>query len=247
MPTTEQYEDIQWALDCLLPLQSGYHRSRRYYQGVHQRMIQNDRLANIFGRLFRDFRLKLCKPVVDSLSDRLQVSGFSAPDADGEDTNAQDVWKRNRMARRSGQVHLEAISVGDAFVLVWPDDANRPTFYPHRAHEVAVDYSTTEPGLITRAAKLWKADADTVRLTIYYPDRVERYVSRRVTSSGSQLPARQYADPYYTGSGLLEQSDVDLYGDGGQFVQQAQPQSSEAITVDKSKSFTEYRGDGAPV
>lgn len=237
----EQLEDIQWALDNLLPYQSGYHRARRYYQGAHQRMIDNERLKNIFGRLFRDFRLNLCKPVVDSLVDRLQVSGFST--GENEEQNALDVWKRNHMARRAGQVHLEAIMAGDAYVLVWPNEMNRPTLYPHRAHEVVVDYSSAAPGFITRAAKLWRPDADTVRLTVYRPERVERYVARRLVSGG--LPSTQPVDPYYQGSDLLASTDVDLYGDGGQFFPTGSGGSQEGVAgVDKAQSFTEYTDDG---
>jgi len=238
----EQLEDIQWALDSLLPLQSGYSRARRYYQGTHQRMIDNERLKNIFGRLFRDFRLNLCKPVVDSLVDRLQVSGFSSGDT--EEQNAADVWKRNHMARRAGQVHLEAITAGDAYVLVWPDETNRPTIYPHKAHEVAVDYSASEPGLITRAAKLWRPDEDTVRLTVYRAERVERYVARRLISGG--LPATQPVDPYYQGSELLATTERDLYDDGGQFFPTGEA-TEGAAGVDKAQSFTEYRDDGPAV
>jgi hypothetical protein len=177
--TEEQTSDLRWALDSLGSRLQAYRRYRNYYDGLHTLMISSARLKTVFGHLFHDFRLNLCPAVVDSLVDRLQISSFSS--GEDEDQDAMDLWKRNRMHRRAGQLHLEAVAAGDAYLLVWPNEREQVTFYPHKSHEVAVDYSKEEPGLIVKAAKWWKDEEGNTRVNLYYPDRVEKYEARRNT------------------------------------------------------------------
>jgi hypothetical protein len=50
--------------------------------------------------------------------------------------------------------------------------------YPNRAAAVSVWYDAEIPGRIVRAAKMWRAEDGRARLNFFYPDRVEKYVSR---------------------------------------------------------------------
>ena len=277
--------DVAWALGEISKRGKTAQAHRAYYDGDQRRMIEDDRLRSIFANLFDDFRLNLCKPVVDALVDRLQVNSFSSPEAEaekkrrvaerrraelerkrqeaalrmaalaggsatappqeerpaGEDgegagpaenpeprtpdrtpnrvatmlaarsaasrevpprpeagqeeegeiddagREAEEIWERNRMRRRSGQVHLEAGAAGNSFVLVWPDETDFPIFYPQGAHEIAVQYDKEKPGRIVKAAKAWREAIQTesgkkepgVRVNLYYPDRIEKYAARK--------------------------------------------------------------------
>jgi len=65
---------------------------------------------------------------------------------------------------------------GDAFVIVWPDAQGVPRLYPQAANLCAVTYDDDAPGTIVKAAKLWHdAVRELWRLTLYYPDRIEKY------------------------------------------------------------------------
>lgn len=148
-------------------------------------MISSTRLKTIFGKLFNDFRLNLCSPVVDSLSDRLQVASFSS--AGEESERAGEIWRRNRMQRRAGQTHVEAISAADAYALVWPNDRGEAVIFPHKAHEVAVEYDPESPGKIVRAAKSWR-EKGCKRLNLYYPDRIEKWRARLLAPTSIERP-----------------------------------------------------------
>lgn len=171
--TKEQQEAVRWATQTLGDRQKSYRLYRDYYSGKQPLMIHKDRLEKVFRGLFADFRLNLCSAVVDSLSDRLQVQSFSAGETEAAD--ALDIWKRNRMRRRQGHIHLEAIASGDAYAVVWPDDKQRAVIYPNKPTEVCVEYDPESPGTLTRAAKLWKERDGAHYLTLYYPDRIEKY------------------------------------------------------------------------
>jgi hypothetical protein len=178
----KQRESLKWALDGLKDTASKDLIYRDYYNGVHELMIESERQKKIFGYLFAHFHMNLCLPVVDSLVDRLQISGFSEDGKEGVVQDAFDIWKRNRMARRAGQVHLEAVSVGNAYVLVWPNKNQEATFYPQKAHEMIVEYDPDEPGKITKAAKFFERK-DKYRVNLYFEDRIEKYETDKKTKA----------------------------------------------------------------
>jgi hypothetical protein len=185
-----QRESLKWALENLKETANDNLIFRDYYDGRHELMIERDRRKNLFGHLFNHLHMNLCSPVVDSLVDRLQISGFSEDGKEGVVQDAFDLWKRNRMPRRSGQIHLEAVSVGNSYVIVWPNKNQEATFYPQKAHEVAVEYDSDEPGKITKAAK-WFERKDKYRLNLYFENRIEKYEADKKTKTSADEKNRK--------------------------------------------------------
>lgn len=105
---------------------------------------------------------------------------------------AWDAWQANRMDGRQSDVHEGALRDGEYFVIVdWDAENDRPRFTPHqryvdpqydgdgfgcKAHYPADD--DTQP--MEYASKRWTehlgGGKTRQRMTLYYPDRVERYV-----------------------------------------------------------------------
>lgn len=93
-------------------------------------------------------------------------------------SDANRIWRRNRMAIRAGELHKEVLKCGDAYMIVWPDARGRAVMYPNRAANVSVTYDKDSPGKIAWAAKYWRTADKRIRLNLFYPDRIEKYVSR---------------------------------------------------------------------
>lgn len=166
---------------------TAYDKPKRYYNGDHDLAFATKKFVNSFGSLFREFALNLCPAVVDALKDKLIVTGFR-PET-GDDATAEkawQIWQQNRMGTRSGQVHKEAVRAGDAYVIVWVDTQQRVTIYPQPAEQCTVCYDTESPGTLLWAAKYWETSNRTVRLNMYYPDRIERYESGKYNGSIDQ-------------------------------------------------------------
>src|SRR6478672_8903332 len=161
--------DLQTALDNFRLNAARYAKYQRYYDGNHDLAFASDKFQNTFGSLFREFALNLCPVVCDAMRDKLRIAGWSGD---------SDIWTRSRMGLRSGEVHKEALRSGDAYVIVWPDAAGRATLFPNRAANVTVCYDEESAGEILWAAKWWTTRDKRVRVNLFYPDRVERYVSR---------------------------------------------------------------------
>jgi hypothetical protein len=177
--TDEQWSEVEWAIHDLIDRATDYRLYRRYYDGDHQAVLSTDEFRNAFERVFAEFRDNLCPRVVDGKVDRLQLTGFGT-DKDEETARiaADAIWQRNLLERRQGEVHLEALKMGDAWLMIWPDEVGFPVWYPHLAETIAVRWSSVTPGQVELAAKCWNARMEGVkywRVNLYYEDRIEKY------------------------------------------------------------------------
>lgn len=170
--------DIAWALADLRAREVNYTRYTDYYRGIHRLSFATDKFRDAFGVLLSAFADNLCKTVVNTLADRLQVTGF-ASDREGKQPaiDAWDMWQANRMDRRSGEVHTEALRCGDGFLIVWPGPDGAPRMIPQKAAQIVVEYDSEEPGVLVKAAKCWLDNFRRWRLNLYYPDRIEKYAT----------------------------------------------------------------------
>ena len=181
-------EHIQEAVEHFRSRTATYTRAERYYAGDHDLAFATDKFKNAFGTLFREFAMNLCPAICDAVRDKLRVTGFSLDGGDegtaGELTaNARRIWSAGKMRLRAGEVHKEALKCGDAYMIVWPDAAGNAALYPNRASTCTVTYDDEHPGRIVRAAKYWRTADKRLRFNLFYPDRIEKYVSKRDSDS----------------------------------------------------------------
>jgi hypothetical protein len=149
-----------------------------YYNGKQPLTYTTDRYKNAFAKMVQSFKENMCPTVVDSVADRLIVTGFEVEGSDAENTGQLiwDIWKNNRLEIRSGDIHQEAVKCGNAYLIVWPNSNGYPTFHPQSSDSFIVHYDEDED-FIDWAAKIWITDQKLARLTVYYADRVERFIS----------------------------------------------------------------------
>lgn len=192
--------DLEKALKQLKENQTKYTKTTRYYKGDHDLAFASAKFKNAFGSLFREFALNLCPGVCDAVRDKLRIENFNIEKGDKSLPEAAwEIWQRNRMGTRAGQVHKEAVKNGDAYAMVWVDPQKRVTIYPQGAANCTVFYDEETPGKILWAAKTWQTSEKKTRLNLYYADRIERYISTQKTTD--ELP---------DANGL-----IDFTGDGG--------------------------------
>jgi hypothetical protein len=183
--STESKAIIKQALLDLKNRAGLYTRYERYYRGAHDLMFATEKFRNAFGFLFRAFSDNMMPAVVDAVADKLQVTGYRIEAGESKlSDEAWALWQRNRMDARAGEVHQEALRQGDAYVIVWPDADGNVMIYPNRAALCTVCYDDEIPGKIIWGAKLWFTLKMQVRLNLYFPDRIEKYVTSQVMPNG---------------------------------------------------------------
>lgn len=178
-------DELLWAVEQYKPSRrrTKYELFWNYYEGNQRLAFATEKFRSTFGHLFKEFAENVCPAVVDSLVDRLKVTGFrgstasmktedvastipsmagmqipprkrvSIADPDGQ--KAWDIWTRNRMDLKSKDVHRESSMMGDAYVIVWPDDQMEAAIFPQLADEVYVRYDPNNQGVILYGCKRW--------------------------------------------------------------------------------------------
>ena len=229
--------DLNRAISEIKKRQAAYKKYRDYYNGEQALQYATEKFSNAFGDLFRAFADNLCPNVVDTLVDRLKVTGFGfpkttkVPEPDQEIllTEADRIWTMNRMDRRSGEIHNEAALTGDAYVIAWPNAKGDPIIYPNKADRMTISYSEDEPGGVEWAAKMWALPDRRNRVNLYYPDRIEKYVSAP-EAWGAMV------------AGSVPSSAPGASGTGGATSPEATPAFS--LGQDYSAQYEVWEGDG---
>ena len=158
--------------------------TRDYYNGDHPTLLTDRQREFLHHRRRLKFAMNYCRLVIDAVVERLAVTGFQS-----EDDRAQkwlaSLWRAARLDAISKAVHLAAVRDGESYIIVDYDPLNeRPRFSLNMADDGAggVSMQYGADGNPVYAAKRWTVDGGpgagiTRRLNLYYPDRIEKYVS----------------------------------------------------------------------
>ena len=176
-------ETIELAIEQFRNNAGRYRRSSRYYAGEHSLSFAREKFANTFGDLLREFALNLCPAVCDAIKDKLKITGFGVRSEERDKSrtlsaDVNEIWRANRMAIRAGEVHKEALKNGDAYVIVWPAADGAVQIFPNSVETCTVGYDEEMPGRVKWAAKYWRTRDKRTRLNLFFPDRIEKFISK---------------------------------------------------------------------
>ena len=160
---------------------------RDFYDGAHDIILTRRQEArlNITTQQIRSLA-NVCQLVVDTVAERLSVDGFDAADQRTADM-ANEWWHGGDLDAYQDDVHLSGLRDGDGYMLVeWDSETAAPRFY----HELADD-GTNGCGMVYGSErrkplygyKRWRIeegeDAGNSRLNLYFPERIEKYITGR--------------------------------------------------------------------
>lgn len=188
--------DISYLIDALKRHLPAYEEAQLYYNGNHRPIVATEQYRSVFGQYLKTFTYNRCRTIVDAHTDRLKIKGFV--DEGGKDEVADrsaEIWNRNRMDRYQIEIETEALVLGAAFAIVWPDDEGFPRIYPQRGDRMMIRWDNDDPRKIAVAAKLWQPVSEGEssanpkwHLNLYYPDRLEKYIAKQSGSDISSKP-----------------------------------------------------------
>lgn len=155
-----------------------------YYDGKHPFNFSSEKFTNSFGERLRKFRDNLCPTVVKAPADRLEVVGFSSDKESDIYKISWELWKYSQMPKIAKRIHRDAFKTSDAYIVVWLDDEGRSRIWRQDPRTCCVFYNP-ETGKIDSGAKVWRGVDNMVYLTLYFPDRIEKYITRNRQAEGS--------------------------------------------------------------
>jgi len=185
--------DLKKALELFIAVRPGREHLIDYYDGRHQLMFATDRFKSTFGDMLKTMKDNLCPIVVEATADRMEVINFSGSEAESEvSKRAWKLWQREQMELNSYRLHVEATRSGAGYLIVWPDDAGKARFYVQDSRNCVV-VRDPETDAIRFGAKLWKNEEKKLRLNLYYPEKVQKLISKNAFEAGvSQLREAEF-------------------------------------------------------
>jgi hypothetical protein len=108
----------------------------------------------------------------------MEIINFSSGEAKETQTQAWEIWQRELMELYSSDIHREAFKCGESYLIVWGDEENNAKFFLQDSRNCALieDENTQKPLF---GAKCWQTEDKRIRLTLYYADRIEKYITQK--------------------------------------------------------------------
>lgn len=202
--------DLELAVVTLLIKKERYDRFYAYYDGHQPLVYSTERLREIFSNLDARFTQNWSAVVVDSVHERIQLQRITVAGNDVATKRLDELMSASELTLESDDAHLAAIVTGEAYVIVWKDEAkegetSEPEAYFNDPRNVHLFYDAAKPRVKRFACKWWLGDDGYRYLTLYYPDRLEYYRSDKQIGTGGDafVSAETYPKSFeqYDGGG----------------------------------------------
>lgn len=186
--------DLERAFNALYAKQQPYTKLINYYEGDQPlTYMASSRLEKIFEGLDGYFSQNWCAVVIDAVKDRINLRKIDVQGA-GEAT-WQAIWERSQLDLESDEVHEKELIIGEAFIVCQRNDAGEMEAYFNDPRMCVIFYDPQFPRRKTFAAKWFVDEGERMRITLYYSDRYEYYISKglakNATKSSAFVPLEQ--------------------------------------------------------
>lgn len=118
--------------------------------------------------------------VVDSVQNRLEVTGIESPDDEGgsdTDDALWGIWQENQLDAESKLAHKTALIAGRAFALVWPDKTGAPKINLDGPGQMIVKYEEGSRRDRVAAMRYWlDADDQKPYANLYLKDGIYKFI-----------------------------------------------------------------------
>jgi hypothetical protein len=157
-----------------------------YYSGQQPLRYSTERLREIFNDISAHFAQNWCAVVVDSVLDRLVLSGLTVANDDAASLRLLELWSQLSLDLEADDVHQGTLVAGDGVIIAWREpDGEIQAFY-NDARMIHIEYAPSNPRQMLWACKMWTGEDDRYRLVLYYSDRLEYYIGRgKATQTGT--------------------------------------------------------------
>lgn len=186
----EPYTSEWWLEKCSAALDAqnkNLKKLRDYYQGQHNLAYSTEKFKQAFGALFDGFADNFCQPIVDAVEERLNVVGLrmGGDETQEADTDAWRIWQANNLDADSQILHRAALTMGEAYALVWSGNGSPRIWIEDPMQMVLVTASGDRRSKLA-AFKRWEGEDGFLYATLYLPDRIEKYRSPTKAGMGGK-------------------------------------------------------------
>ncbi|HVL63456.1 MAG TPA: phage portal protein [Microbacterium sp.] len=188
---------------------SEYATAYAYDEGTRAEIFAHPVIARALAKAGVRFNINIARRPIDAVMDRLDIAavtvvedepaenGEPTPDTPGStatDVLQEQVFTANELDLELPMAIRKSLAYGDGYLLVWPgeDDGTVDVFFEAPTHS-RLFYDPEYPRRKMFFAKCWHED-ERIRLTCYFPDRIERWVTRPKSNGDRPADFLPYAD-----------------------------------------------------
>jgi len=153
-----------------------YESAEDYYEGTAPEVFANNSFRKAMNKAGYASRLNFCRPVVDAVQNRLELAAVLGV-SDRANAIIGDVWEANQLGLDANEIHRRALTYGDCYVMVWPDEEGNLEISYNTPLTTAIVYDPESPRKKLYAVKMWEADGST-RMNIYRPNSIVKYSTK---------------------------------------------------------------------
>lgn len=173
-----------------------------YYDGDAPLSALTQRLREIFKGLNVNLQQNWAEIVINATADRLQMTGFSVAGNKKAEEALSDLWSVYNLALEADDMHEAALVTGEAYIIAWPNEAedndgnSELDIYFNDPRMCHVVYEADNPRQARLGVKWWDDDTGRRRMTLYYRDHIEYYVSKAkakdISTADAFVPDPEY-------------------------------------------------------
>lgn len=171
--------DLERAYNELTAKAGRYAMLYAYYDGKQPLRYSTERLKQTFKDLHVTFRQNWCGVVVGAVLERLTLKGWDVKN-EAHNKLLDSVWESQQLVKDAHDTHTAMLVTGEGYVIASEDaDTGEIEVYWNHPANCHMFYDPMRPKMKRFAAKWWVGDENEKRyLNLYYPDRIEHYVSK---------------------------------------------------------------------
>jgi len=171
--------DLDLAFNEIRNKRAGLDTLFSYVDGPQPLKYSTERLAEAFENINTHFEINWCSVVVDATLDRVQLKGFDTKD---EVSNARMalLFDRLHLDIEADRAHYAALSTSQAYLIIWKNADGEIEAYYNDPRLCAVFYDPASPRKKLFAAKWFNHSDGMQEITLYYPERLEHWISTKV-------------------------------------------------------------------
>lgn len=191
--------DLERAFSTIRAKRPDLDRLFLYANGPQPLKYSTARLTEAFGNITASFTINWMSLVIDSALDRIQLSGFDTDDKSVND-KLDLLFDELHLDIEADKAHQAALTTSQAYIIVWKGEDGVIEAYYNDPRLCQVFYDPEHPRIKTYAAKWFNHIDQTQEITLYYTDRIEHWVSQKITSGIDKASAFELqeveANPY---------------------------------------------------
>jgi len=173
-------EDLTEAFNAIRAKRKDLDLLFSYVNGGQPLKYSTYRLQEVFNTINVHFEINWCSLIVDTTLDRLELVGFSTKDSLVNE-KFSDIFKKIHVDIEADKAHFAALATSQGYIIAWKEGEDTAIYY-NDPRICAVFYEADRPRVKRYAAKWFDMNDGRQEVTLYYPDKIEHWISQKTAS-----------------------------------------------------------------